>query len=164
MSSASKLANGQASGPVFQSVFFVILAHSARSPRSSLSLLFRSPSLFLCRVSMPLSFDNVIVVHAVSYCHLLSSIYNYCHCYRLVLSPCHWQCHCHACNHSLSLSPHRLFATTVKLLVGFLDATTHLCKRSCPSVRRSVGPSVRRSVRWSRVIFERRKTSLPMLR
>ena len=31
----------------------------------------------------------------------------------------------------------------------FLDAPSHLCKRLCPSV----GPSVRRSVRWSRVIF-----------
>ena len=29
----------------------------------------------------------------------------------------------------------------------FLDATTHLYKRSCPSVGPSVGPSVRRSVR-----------------
>ena len=38
----------------------------------------------------------------------------------------------------------------------FLDATTHLYKRSCPSVRPSVGPSVRPSVRMSRVIFERR--------
>ena len=28
----------------------------------------------------------------------------------------------------------------------FLDATTHLCKRLCPSVRWSVSPSVRRSV------------------
>ena len=33
-----------------------------------------------------------------------------------------------------------------------------------PSVRPSVGPSVRPSVRMSRVIFERRKTSFPMLR
>ena len=36
----------------------------------------------------------------------------------------------------------------------FLDATTHLYKRSCPSVRRSVRPSVRPS----RVFFERRKS------
>ena len=35
----------------------------------------------------------------------------------------------------------------------FLDATTHLYKRSCPSV----GPSVRRSVRPSPVIFKRQK-------
>ena len=34
----------------------------------------------------------------------------------------------------------------------FLDATTHLYKRSCPSVRRSVRPSVR----LSRIIFEPR--------
>ena len=42
----------------------------------------------------------------------------------------------------------------------FLDATTHLYKRSCPSVRPSVRRSVHRSVglsvRLSRVIFERR--------
>ena len=33
----------------------------------------------------------------------------------------------------------------------FLDASTHLYKRLCPSVRSSVHPSVRRSVRASRV-------------
>ena len=37
---------------------------------------------------------------------------------------------------------------------SFLDATTHLYKRWCPSVGRSVGPSVG----LSRVIFERRKS------
>ena len=31
-------------------------------------------------------------------------------------------------------------------ILCFLDAPSHLCKRSCPSVNRSVGPSVRRSV------------------
>ena len=35
------------------------------------------------------------------------------------------------------------------LLLSFLDATTHLYKRSCPSVRASVGPSVGPSVRPS---------------
>ena len=37
----------------------------------------------------------------------------------------------------------------------FLDAPSHLYKRVCPSVRLSVGPSVRRSVRPSPVIFKR---------
>ena len=37
----------------------------------------------------------------------------------------------------------------------FLDATMHLHRRSCLSVRRSLGPSVRRS----RIVFERRKRS-----
>ena len=48
----------------------------------------------------------------------------------------------------------------------FLDASSHLYMRVCPSVRRyvrryvrrSVGPSVRRSVGSSHVIFERRKS------
>ena len=31
----------------------------------------------------------------------------------------------------------------------FLDAFSHLYKRVCPSVRRSVGPSVHPSIRWS---------------
>ena len=38
--------------------------------------------------------------------------------------------------------------------IVFFDATTHLYKRSCPSDR----PSVRRSIRRSRVIFKRRKS------
>ena len=44
-----------------------------------------------------------------------------------------------------------LMQTSAKIIknLGFLDATTHLYKRSCPSVRRSVRPSVRRSVRRS---------------
>ena len=39
------------------------------------------------------------------------------------------------------------------LINFFLDATSHLYKRLCPSVRRSVGPPVR----WSRVVFEGEK-------
>ena len=39
----------------------------------------------------------------------------------------------------------------------FLDAPSHLYKRSCPSVRRSVRPSVRRSVRP--VLFSKMKNT-----
>ena len=42
--------------------------------------------------------------------------------------------------------------------LSLLDATTHLHKRSCPTVGPSVRPSVRWSVGPSRVIFERQKT------
>ena len=44
------------------------------------------------------------------------------------------------------------------LQVVFLDATTHLYKNMCLSVRMRVGSSVRLSVRWSRFIFKRRKS------
>ena len=39
----------------------------------------------------------------------------------------------------------------------FLDAPSHLYMRSCPSVRRSVGPSVRRSV--CLVLFSKMKST-----
>ena len=48
-----------------------------------------------------------------------------------------------------------LFLSEGKSFFFFLDATTHLYKRSCPSVRRSVGPSVHPK----RVEFLRNKTS-----
>ena len=53
------------------------------------------------------------------------------------------------------------YCTSTPLLSSvpiFLDAITHLYKRSCPSVRPSVCRSVGPSVSRSRVIFERRKT------
>ncbi len=42
--------------------------------------------------------------------------------------------------------PKKLFWILFQMLVSFLDASSHLYKRACTSVRPSVGRSVRRSV------------------
>ena len=42
---------------------------------------------------------------------------------------------------------HFLGAGELAKILRFLDGSTHLYMRVCPSVRRMVGPSVRRSVR-----------------
>ena len=59
------------------------------------------------------------------------------------------QSNTHAHVHTLARAHLHACAST-KQIRRFLDASTHLYKRSCPSVGPSVGPSVRRSVR---VIF-----------
>ena len=52
-----------------------------------------------------------------------------------------------------------VFCFLCLFLSGFLDSFSHLYKRVCLSVRRSVGPPVGRSVRHTRVEFLRNEIS-----